>query len=101
MNRIAQVAHRHHYRREVFHEEYSAGTTLVGLSVSATRAAETNLYQHLGGKTAITAVVGDFVARVAADTRINAFFAATAADPKRLAGFKAKLVDRRGSSRST
>jgi hemoglobin len=51
------------------------------------------LYQRLGGKPAITAVVDEFVARVAADSRINAFFAATAADPQRLAAFKGKLVD--------
>ena len=56
-------------------------------------AKETTLYQRLGGKKAIKAVVDDFVGRVAADTRINAFFAATAADPKRLAKFKGNLVD--------
>ncbi|MFN0099506.1 MAG: group I truncated hemoglobin [Gemmatimonadaceae bacterium] len=54
---------------------------------------EKSLYDRLGGKPAITAVVDEFVARVAADKRINHFFAATAADPKRLAGFKMKLVD--------
>ena len=54
---------------------------------------ETSLYDRLGGKKAITAVVDEFVGRVAADTRINAFFAATAADPARLATFKGKLVD--------
>ena len=42
---------------------------------------------------AITAVVDEFVGRVAADNRINAFFKQTASDPKRLASFKAKLVD--------
>jgi hemoglobin len=52
-----------------------------------------SLYDRLGGKGAITAVVDEFVSRVAADTAINSFFAATAADPKRLAGFKGKLVD--------
>jgi hemoglobin len=57
------------------------------------QAAESTLYTRLGGKTAITAVVDDFVGRVAADKRINSFFAATAADPKRLAAFKGKLVD--------
>src|SRR5712692_3445276 len=36
-----------------------------------------SLYDRLGGKEAITAVVDEFVARVAADTRINAFFAHT------------------------
>lgn len=50
------------------------------------------LFKKLGGKKAITAVVDDFVGRCAADTRINTFFAATAADPKRLGKFKANLV---------
>ena len=54
---------------------------------------EKSLYDRLGGKKAITAVVDEFVGRVAADTRINAFFADTAADAKRLASFKGKLVD--------
>jgi hemoglobin len=54
---------------------------------------EKSLYDRLGGKQAITAVVDEFVSRVAADTRINAFFAQTASDPKRLATFKMKLVD--------
>ncbi len=65
--------------------------TVIGLS--AAWGAESTLYQRLGGKAAITAVVDEFVARVAADTRINAFFAATAADPKRLASFKGRLAD--------
>ena len=52
-----------------------------------------SLYDRLGGKKAITAVVDEFVGRVAADKRINSFFAATAADPKRLAKFKSNLVD--------
>ncbi len=34
-----------------------------------------SLYERLGGKPAITAVVDDFVARVAADSRINGKFA--------------------------
>lgn len=54
---------------------------------------EKTLYERLGGKKAIAAVVDEFVARVAGDARINSFFAATAADPKRLAAFKGKLVD--------
>ena len=37
-----------------------------------------SLYDRLGGKAAITAVVDEFVARVAADARINKFFASTA-----------------------
>jgi len=54
---------------------------------------EKSLYDRLGGKKAITAVVDEFVGRVAADKRINGFFADTAADAKRLAAFKNKLVD--------
>jgi hemoglobin len=38
---------------------------------------ERSLYERLGGKDAITAVVEDFVANVAADARINARFAKT------------------------
>lgn len=38
---------------------------------------ETSLYQRLGGIEAITAVVDDFVANVAADSRINGRFATT------------------------
>jgi hemoglobin len=52
-----------------------------------------SLYSRLGGKKAITAVVDEFVNNVAADDRINKFFADTAKDPKRLAAFKGKLVD--------
>jgi hemoglobin len=41
----------------------------------STKGADTSLYDRLGGKSAITAVVDDFVGRVAADTRINGKFA--------------------------
>jgi len=49
---------------------------------------EKSLYDRLGGKLAITAVVDDFVVRVAADHGINRFFANTD-----VPSFKAKLVD--------
>lgn len=65
--------------------------TLAG--ASGEPAKEKSLYDRLGGKKAITAVVDEFVARVAGDSRINGFFQQTAADPARLASFKAKLVD--------
>jgi hemoglobin len=52
-----------------------------------------SLYERLGAKPAITAVVDEFVARVAADAKINRYFAAAAANPQRLAAFKGKLVD--------
>jgi hemoglobin len=47
-----------------------------------------SLYDRLGGQPAITAVVDDFVGNVAADSRINGFFART--DIPRL---KKNLVD--------
>ena len=47
-----------------------------------------SLYERLGGKAAITAVIDDFVGRCAADARINGKFART--DVPRL---KASLVD--------
>lgn len=56
-------------------------------------AAASTLYERLGGRDAIVAVVDSFVARVASDSRINGFFTATAGDPARLAAFKSKLVD--------
>lgn len=56
-------------------------------------AAADSLYHRLGEKKGIAAVVDDFVGNCASDTRINSFFAATAADPARLDGFKSKLVD--------
>lgn len=53
-----------------------AACNTMGSSPTGTaRAAEKPLYDRLGGKTAITAVVDDFVGRVAADTRINGKFA--------------------------
>ena len=64
----------------------------VALQAQATTQKKT-LYDNLGGKTAIVAVVDDFVGNVAADKRINAFFAATAKDPARMAKFKGNLVD--------
>jgi hemoglobin len=63
-------------------------------AVSGNKAtAKKSLYVRLGGKKAITAVVDEFVGIVAADNRINKFFAKTASDPKVLSSFKAKLVD--------
>ena len=54
---------------------------------------EKSLYDRLGGKKSIAAVVDAFVGHVAADNRINAYFAKAAGDPKRLAKFKGNLVD--------
>ena len=76
---------------------FAIGAILVSVSIAPAfgqgMAKEKSLYDRLGGKKAITAVVDEFVGRVAADTRINAFFAATAGDKPRLAKFKGNLVD--------
>jgi hypothetical protein len=50
----------------------------------AAQAKDKTLYDRLGGKKAITAVVDEFVGRVAADTRINSFFAANRGGPATL-----------------
>jgi hemoglobin len=65
-----------------------AALLLVGLTVPGLAATGKTLYERLGGTPAIEAVVNDFVGNVAADKRINHFFAK--ADPKRV---KAKLVE--------
>src|SRR5438094_455048 len=67
--------------------------TLSSAAFAQKKMKEKSLYERLGGKKAIVAVVDEFVGRVAADNRINSFFKATASDPKRLASFKMKLVD--------
>jgi hemoglobin len=51
--------------------EPTSGSTMA----KPTATAEKSLYDRLGGKPAITAVVDDFVGRVAADSRINGKFA--------------------------
>ncbi len=58
--------------------------TTVGQMVSK----EKSLYERLGSKPVIIAVVDDFTARVVVDRRVNRFFATTDAF-----SFKAKLVD--------
>ena len=58
----------------------------------------TTLYSRLGGNASITAVIDDFIGKVAADSRINAFFAAAAADPARLNRLKLNLVNQVGQA---
>ncbi len=67
-----------------------AAAALLALGACAHQAPmqEKSLYERLGGKDAIVAVVDDFVGNVAADKRINGFFAN--ANVPRL---KAMLVD--------
>ena len=64
------------------------GLSLAGCADNDMKMHEQSLYTRLGGKPAITAVVDEFVGNVAADKRINAFFAN--AD---IPGLKGKLVD--------
>src|SRR5437660_351260 len=56
-----------------------AAATIAGCSMMEStmmgKAEDKSLYERLGGKPAITAVVDDFVGRVAADNRINGKFA--------------------------
>ena len=69
----------------------AAGILVAGCSSSMdgkASMAQPSLYDRLGGKPAITAVVDDFVGNVAADTRINKRFAGT--DIPQL---KTRLVD--------
>ncbi|MGA2126814.1 MAG: group 1 truncated hemoglobin [Xanthobacteraceae bacterium] len=57
-----------------------AAAMLVTAASATTAAAQmmhATLYERLGGTPAITAVVDDFIANVAADRRINTFFAHT------------------------
>jgi hemoglobin len=66
---------------------------LAGSAFALAQGTQKTLFDRLGGRAGITAVVDDFVANCAADTRINRFFAETAKDPKRMATFKMHLVD--------
>ena len=63
-------------------DKKAADTSAPAMDTAATAAAAApvtppSLYDRLGGKDAITAVVDDFVGNVAADKRINARFAKT------------------------
>jgi len=57
-------------------EQAPADTTAAAVA-DTTAVAARSLYDRLGGKDAITVVIDDFVANVAADKRINARFAKT------------------------
>ena len=64
------------------------GLLSLSFSGAATAAGNQSLYARLGGKAALTAVVNELWAQVAADTRINARFAHTKPEI-----FGAQLVD--------
>ena len=56
-------------------DEAATDTTASSTAAAATDSANRSLYDRLGGKGAITAVVDTFVSKVAADSRINKKFA--------------------------
>jgi hemoglobin len=58
----------------------------------------TLLYTRLGGNAAITAVIDDFLGKVAADARINSFFAAAVKDPARLTKLRNNLINQVGAA---
>src|SRR5258706_10973069 len=65
-----------------------------GQSLSAETVAKPgSLYERLGGKPAIEAVVDDFVSRILADERVNGWFAHAASKPELELAFKRKLAD--------
>ena len=64
------------------------GMALLLAACQTMMAPQKSLYERLGGKDAITAVVDDFVANVAADKRINGYFAKT-----NIPNLKRNLVD--------
>jgi hemoglobin len=71
-----------------------AGTAMAAMAAAVYVCAATNaqaqapLYERLGGYPAISAVVDDFIQNVAADQRINGFFAHTD-----IPSFRQKLID--------
>jgi len=79
--------------QKTLHRVMAAVLVLMALSTLSVAKDKKTLYDNLGKKKGITAVVDDFVGRCAADSRINGFFKATAADPARLAKFKMNLVN--------
>lgn len=56
-------------------KDQATSDTTASSTVATDTTASKSLYDRLGGKSAITAVVDTFVAKVAADTRINKKFA--------------------------
>jgi hemoglobin len=73
----------------------AAGVLL--LSALAMQAAEAvqkgSLYDRLGGRPAVTAVVNSFLKRMLADDRVNPWFGHLGNNPEHAAAYKAKLHD--------
>ena len=69
-----------------------------GSDPSMTNEPQKTLYEKYGGHDTVVLVVKDFIGVVAADTRINGFFADTAADQARLKNLNDRLVEQLGSA---
>jgi hypothetical protein len=67
--------------RSVAKQILLAAAVVIGVTLPAA-AQQQSLYERLGGQPAITAVVDQFVANVAADKRINTFFASRYSRPQ-------------------
>ena len=65
-----------------------AAALFAGSVASTSASAQASLYDRLGGYPAISAVTDDFIKNVAADKRINGFFAHTD-----IPSFRQKLID--------
>jgi len=76
------------FRRTVIIAAVASAFLISACQSMDTMMPQKSLYDRLGGQPAVTAVVDDFVGNVAADSRINSFFART--DIPRL---KKNLVD--------
>jgi truncated hemoglobin YjbI len=86
-------------KRKIYSLGFSLMTGLV-LLVSCKKEEEPpkSLYLRLGGNSAISAVIDQFIANVAADTRINVFFADAAGDPVRLKKLRDNLINQVGEA---
>ncbi|RWK59917.1 group 1 truncated hemoglobin [Mesorhizobium sp.] len=73
--------------RSIAKEFLLAAAVVIGVTLTA-GAQQKSLYERLGGQPAITVVVDRFVANLAADKRINTFFANSD-----IPALKSKLVD--------
>jgi hemoglobin len=65
--------------------------TLSLSTASLSAAPEEALYDRLGGQPSVEAVVSRLVDRILEDTRVNQWFAHTAATPENTASYKARL----------
>jgi hemoglobin len=67
--------------------------TLGMVPMLSAAAAETSLYDRLGGSAAVHAVANGLVDRILLDARVNKWFAHAASSPENAAAYKAKLYD--------